>query len=111
MGGQQSTPSIAIQMNLKPAFSVVAAAVCVGASKMSCRACSCHKCRGLAAEFEQMKTEVAQVAQLQKELQHLRRAATNLADQVANLQIQCRVHGGDDTIEYSPMHRGVVILD
>ena len=69
---------------------------------MSCIACTCHKCLGHAAEFEKLKREVAQVAKLQESVNQLKVAGRNLADEVANLQILCRVRGTEhpETIEY-----------
>ena len=107
-----------IQLSLKRILSHMAPAFGgVGqTTRMTCKACTCHKCLGHATEFELLKKKVAQVTKLQDDLQKLRNTGKQLADEVANLQILCRVRGRetpDDTISYPEAKRAKqpILLD
>ena len=83
---------------------------------MTCKACTCHRCRGYATELEQLKKDVGQVAKLQEDLHKLRNTQKTLVDLVANFQIMSRVHGRvttDETLPYPVAKRPktAIILD
>lgn len=92
-----------IPFNLKHDLFQVAPAFGVGQTpRMTCKACTCHKCLGYATELEQLKKDLGQVTKLQEDLHKLRNTGKKVADEVANLQILCRVRGRDTTDETLP---------